>query len=73
MFKKSIIYRYLVDALLKYSNNNYIDLKKAKWVLNRHSIPKYIAFKVLKEMEEANLIKQINQRKFKIKKLDDKI
>jgi hypothetical protein len=67
--KKPVIYSFLKERLKSYStNNHFIDLKKAKWVLGRYGIPKHLAYRILKDLEEYNLVKRVNQRSFRIKK-----
>lgn len=74
--KKPVIYNQIQERLMKSTNGlgEVIDLKKCKIVLSSFGIPKHLVYKILKDMEEYKLVKQVNQRHFKIikKKTEDR-
>lgn len=78
--KVPIIYTYLYYHLKKRNNCDRISLEILKSVIIRHficsrhkggnmkGIPNIYIYDIIKELEEMNLIKKLNQRKFQILK-----
>lgn len=48
---------------------NYLDLHKAREIINRTRIPKDLIKKIMEEMEMLGFIEKINQKKIKVKTL----
>ena len=79
--KIPVIYIYLYDKIKKRNYGNKISLIILKSVIIRHficskggdggskkGIPNIYIYDIIKELEDMNLIKKLNQRKFKILK-----
>ena len=59
-------YELFQETMIRNTSNNLIDYDKARWVLTRYRIPKWLTMPILKEMIDFGYLTRINQRALKI-------
>ena len=67
--KKGLIYEYITEVLYKHADvdKGYISYKKARYVLSRFNLPKWLWMPIIKELIESGYLIRQNQQSLEIK------